>query len=455
MPEGFDGFANTRLTYREYYRGEILQDFWFRVAQPLFYGALVALVLWGAFSATAALLFMLLLMLAVMVYRARQLFKLGKWLQDARLETIPEADGLWDEVFSRLYKMVKKHNQTKQALADELQYIQQATAALPEGVLILNAENRIEWCNLLAQRHFDLDPEQDVMQDITYLVRQPEFLDYLQEADFSEPLIMRPERHDDMVLSISMIDYGDDKCLLISRDVTQLERIEAMRRDFVANVSHELRTPLTVVGGFVENLQDLEGLEQEKRQRILQLMATQMQRMSSLVADLMTLSQLENDRQPLSEEAVDAVELIDEVFRDGLLLSNGQHPLEMAINSHAKLRGNRKDLRCAFANLVSNAIRHTPAGQSIVLCWQALDGELLFSVRDAGIGIAAQHLPRLTERFYRVDHSRSRDTGGTGLGLAIVKHIALRHQAKLEISSEEGKGSTFTLRFPPKRVLPA
>jgi len=433
-----------------------LLDFWFRASLPLWYGALAALALWGMFSAAVALSFMLILLLVVMLYRATQLYKLGVWLQDPRLETIPEADGLWDEVFSKLYRMVKQHNQTKKDLAEELQHIEQATAALPEGVAILNVENRIEWCNPLAQQLFDLDPEQDIMQDITYLVRQPEFVDYLHASDFSSPLIMRPARHDDRVLSIKLIPYGGDKRLLIIRDITQFERIEAMRRDFVANVSHELRTPLTVVNGFVENLQDLPDLNQDSARRALQLMAEQTQRMDNLVADLLTLSRLENDQSQTVDEKVDMGALLDEIYSDGELLSAGQHKFRLEIASAASLMGNRDELRSAFFNLVSNAIRYTPGDGNILIRWFERGGQPVFSVQDSGIGIAAQHLPRLTERFYRIDRSRSRETGGTGLGLAIVKHIAMRHQAKLEVASEEGKGSTFTLVFPPKRrVMPA
>ena len=429
-----------------------MQNFWLRASFPVVFSALAALLLWGIFSSTVALLFMLAVLLIVMAHRAQQLYKLGKWLNDARIETIPEADGIWDEVFSRLYRMVKLHNQTKQELADELRHIEQATAALPEGVAILNEVNRIEWCNPLAEQHFGLIAERDIMQDITYLVRQPEFIDYLQQADFSEPLVMSPARHDDMVLSIKLIPYGGDKRLLISRDITQLERIETMRRDFVANVSHELRTPLTVVNGFVENLQDMPDLSHEKMHRALFLMAEQTHRMESLVSDLLTLSRLENDQGPVREEIVDMRVLLDDIYQDGQLLSQQRHVLSMEVDSDAKLLGNREDLRSAFSNLVGNAIRYTPDGGTILLRWFERAGQPVFAVQDSGIGIASQHIPRLTERFYRVDRSRSRETGGTGLGLAIVKHIAIRHQAKLEIFSEEGKGSIFSLVFAIKRV---
>ncbi len=420
---------------------------------PVVLSALLALLLWGMTSATVALLFMLAVLLTVMAYRARQLLKLGQWLGDARIETIPEAGGIWDEVFSRLYKMVKQHNQTKQELAAELQHIELATSALPEGVAILNAANRIEWCNALAQQLFDLDPEQDIMQDITYLVRQPEFVAYLHESNFNVPLIMRPARHDDMVVSIKLIPYGDNKRLLIIRDITQFERVEAMRRDFVANVSHEMRTPLTVVSGFLENLQDMPDLNKESSRRALHLMAEQTRRMDNLVADLLTLSRLENEQSPLREETVDIKHLLNEIYLDGKLLSGERHRLQMEIDSSANLLGNRDELQSAFGNLLSNAIRYTPEGGEILLRWFERGGQPVFLVQDSGIGIAAQHIARLTERFYRVDRSRSRETGGTGLGLAIVKHIAIRHQAKLEISSEEGKGSTFALVFPVKRAL--
>jgi len=421
---------------------------------PIWYGIVVSLVLWGMFSTTVALLFMLFLLLAVMAYRAFQLFKMGMWLQDARLETIPEADGIWGDVFSQLYKMVKKHNQTKHDLAEELQHIEQATSALPEGVAILNDDNRIEWCNPLAQQHFDLDAKRDIMQDISYLVRQPEFIKYIRQFNPVEPLVMRPARHEEMILSIKLIPYGENKRLLISQDITQLERIEGMRRDFVANVSHELRTPLTVVNGFVENLQDMEDLNQESARRALQLMAEQTRRMDDLVADLLTLSRLENQNSQANEEPIDMSVLLNEVYQDGMLLSEERHTIKLEITNKSNLVGSHDELRSALSNLLSNAIRYTPEGGSVLLRWFERGGQPVFAVQDSGIGIAAQHLPRLTERFYRIDRSRSRETGGTGLGLAIVKHIALRHHAKLEVMSEEGRGSTFSLVFSSNRIAP-
>lgn len=270
--------------------------------------------------------------------------------------------------------------------------------------------------------------------------------------NFSEPLVLRDTRRDNWVLSVKIIAYGSNKLLLISRDITQLERIENMRRDFVANVSHELRTPLTVVNGFVETMHDMPHLENDMARRALQLMGEQTHRMKSLVDDLLTLSRLENEQNPLREETVEIRSLMEEVYRQGELLSDGKHLLQLQIESNANLAGSREELRSAFTNLLTNAIRYTPQDGEITLSWSERDGQLVFAVQDSGIGIAAQHIPRLTERFYRVDRSRSRETGGTGLGLAIVKHIAMRHQAKLDVVSGEGTGSTFSLIFPGKRI---
>jgi two-component system phosphate regulon sensor histidine kinase PhoR len=325
---------------------------------------------------------------------------------------------------------------------------------LPEGVVMLDEADHIEWCNPLAEQHFGLDCTRDIGQQITYMARQPEFVQYLSMRNFGEPLILRGARQDGLTLSIKLIPYSVNKKLLISRDNTRFERIETMRRDFVANVSHELRTPLTVVNGFVETLHDMPSLENDMARRALELMGEQTQRMERLVNDLLTLSKLDNALNALQEEKVDMVALVRALYQEGLSLSGNRHRLRLELESDCAVLGSTEELRSAFGNLVSNAIRYTPQDGEIVLRWQEQGGQPVFSVRDSGIGIAPQHIPRLTERFYRVDRSRSRETGGTGLGLAIVKHVANRHQARLEITSEEGKGSTFSIAFPAKRRLP-
>ncbi|GAB1231596.1 phosphate regulon sensor histidine kinase PhoR [Ferrigenium sp. UT5] len=430
-----------------------MSDFWQSASAYPFFLLLFSLLLWAIFGPLAAALGFALGLAWWLLHHLRHLGALLHWLALPEQRAMPEGAGLWEDVFSSLNQMMRVHRQERAEHLADLQQMEQATAALPEGVVILDAADRIEWCNPLAEQHFGLDSNVDIGQQITYLARQPEFVEYLAAAEARQPLILRGTRQDDVVLSIKLIAYGESKRLLISRDITQFERLENMRRDFVANVSHELRTPLTVVNGFVETLQDMQTRDSDMAQRALQLMGEQTHRMAHLVDDLLTLSRLENDQHPLHEEVVDVCGLLDEVGQEGRLLSHGRHRLELHLDCAVNLRGSRNELRSAFANLLSNAIRYTPDGGSIDVYWSLRDGQAVFSVRDSGIGIAPQHIARLTERFYRVDRSRSRETGGTGLGLAIVKHIALRHQAKLEIASEEGRGSTFSLLFPGKRSV--
>ena len=429
-------------------------DFWRRALVFPLTLLLFSLLLWAVAGALPAALFFGVFLLVRMILHLHQLAKFDYWLADPDTRVVPDGAGLWEDVFARLNRMVRMYRKEREHHAAALQHMEQATSALPEGVAILDEADHIEWCNPLVEQHFGLDSARDIGQQITYLARQPEFVQYLATHDFSEPLVLRGTRQDGLTLSIKLIPYSDNKKLLISRDITRFERIETMRRDFVANVSHELRTPLTVVNGFVETLLDMPSLENDTARRALQLMGEQTQRMERLVNDLLTLSKLDNALNALQEETVEVPVLLRALHHEGQSLSGGQHALRLELESDCNLLGNTAELRSAFGNLVSNAIRYTPQGGAIVLRWQERDGQPVFSVQDSGLGIAPQHIPRLTERFYRVDHSRSRETGGTGLGLAIVKHVANRHQAQLNIASEEGKGSTFSIVFPAKRRLP-
>jgi two-component system phosphate regulon sensor histidine kinase PhoR len=433
-----------------------VSDFWQRALVFSFLVFLISLLLWAIAGALPAALFFGVAMWLRIIHHLRNLAAFDSWLSNADTQEVPVGTGMWEDVFAVLDKLVKQRKKDREQYASALRQMEQATSALPEGVVILGEADRIEWCNPLAESHFGLDIERDIGQQITYLARQPEFVQYLAKNDYTEPLVLRDTRHGELVLSIKLIAYGIGKRLLISSDVTHLERIETMRRDFVANVSHELRTPLTVVNGFVETMQDMPNLENVMARRALQLMGDQTSRMESLVDDLLTLSRLENEQNVLQEEQLDVQALMQTLLEEGRSLSNGQHQLKLEIESDAQIGGCGNELHSAFGNLVTNAIRYTPTGGEIVLRWsEQSDGHMVFCVKDSGIGIAAQHISRLTERFYRVDRSRSRETGGTGLGLAIVKHIVIRHQAQLNISSEEGKGSTFSIVFPAKRKLPA
>lgn len=392
---------------------------------------------------------------AMLVHHARTLERFERWLRAPDPATMPHASGPWEEILTRLARLLRRQRQSEQRLADALERFQRATAAMPDGIVILDDLDHVEWCNPMAERHLGLDRGRDTGHQITNIVRNPSFVDYLAAETFAEPLQLRQAHGQEFALSIQLVPYGDRQKLLISRDVTRFERLETMRRDFVANVSHELRTPLTVVGGFLETLADADEPDPAMLRRALDLMHGQTRRMQRLVEDLLTLSRLESAGSQLREEDVDVSLLVRGVHHDAQSLSGGRHRITVAIEGGAWLRGNAEELRSAFGNLGSNAVRYTPENGAIAIAWAVRDGEPVFSVTDTGIGVAPEHVPRLTERFYRVDRGRSRESGGTGLGLAIVKHVLSRHQARLEIRSEPGKGSCFSIVLPAARLLPA
>lgn len=411
--------------------------------------------LWLILDIVIALLFYCMALLLLVIYHLYYLTSLDRWLQipDPTSATLPDGPGAWGDVFTRLARLMRNQSQSHQQLSFALERLRRATSAMPEGVIILDEANRIEWCNPVAEKHFGIDFKRDIAQQITFLVRQPQFAEYLSTHNYSEPLVVKQTRHQELVLSLQLVPYGDKQKLLISRDITRLEGVETMRRDFVANVSHELRTPLTVISGFFETVSEENWISSEMGKRALILMTDQTKRMERLVEDLLTLSRLENTQNQIREEDINVTEILYELYREAKSLSAGRHHINLILDTDVKLRGSPQELRSAFSNLVSNAIRYTSDGGKIDLKWSYQNGKGVFLVQDNGIGIDQEHIPRLAERFYRVDLSRSRGTGGTGLGLAIVKHILSRHQAHLEIISEPGKGSSFSAWFPEKRSI--
>lgn len=361
-----------------------------------------------------------------------------------------EGEGAWDGVFRRLYRHEKDLRNQIVAREHELALLLAAGQALTDGIVLLDRRARIVYCNRTAEEQLGLRSVSDHGLPIVNLVRLPEFIDYLSEENFSQPLTLVLERGQERVLSISVVPYVGGRQLMQIKDVTQTDRLERMRRDFVANVSHELRTPLTVLSGFLETLQEME-LKPDLRQHYLGLMAEQSSRMEMIVQDLLTLSAMESAPPPAST-VVDMAVMLDKLQRDARALSNGRHTITVESQGQGDVHGAEVELFGAFTNLVSNAVRYTPEGGAITLEWHVDTDGAEFAVRDTGIGIAPEHLPRLTERFYRVDRGRSRDAGGTGLGLAIVKHALSRHQALLLVTSRQGEGSRFAARFPVERV---
>jgi two-component system phosphate regulon sensor histidine kinase PhoR len=375
----------------------------------------------------------------------------------------PNLSGWWGVLAERARKLLRERERSIDASEQRLKDFLLAIQTSPNGVVMLDAQAQIEWCNQTAATQLGIHPERDVMQRIGNLMRDPAFTAYLALEQPSDPVVIEGRGHRvdrPMRISVQRHRYGEGKQLLLTRDVTMVEQAEAMRRDFVANVSHEIRTPLTVLSGFVETIQTLPLSDAEKI-HYLSLMATQAHRMQGLVEDLLTLSRLEGSPTPSLNHVMPLSRLMQvcEQEANGLSATLGQgdvvHHIHFVVNpalSEAVLMGEGRELQSALSNLVSNAVRYTPAGGDVhVSADQGIDGSLMVEVRDSGAGIAAEHLPRLTERFYRVDRSRSRESGGTGLGLAIVKHVMQRHGGSLHISSELGQGSCFKLVFPAAR----
>jgi two-component system phosphate regulon sensor histidine kinase PhoR len=391
--------------------------------------------------------------LGLLLHHAWHLNLLRRWASRSLTESVPEGSGAWEEVFTLLYRRQRAEIEERRKLARSLARSRQAGRALPYGVAILDSEYRIVWCNDSCAAHFGINAEADIGQPITYLVRQPEFVEYVAAADFSKPMQLKTG-HDSLVLSVQFVPYVDSQRLLLSRDITQGIRLETMRRDFVANVSHELRTPLTVLVGFLETVRELK-LDPERSRDYLNLMAEQSRRMQRIIDDLLTLSTLESAPEPPRDERVDVALLLSRIHSEAAALSGGRQRVTLDAEQGFDLVGAESEIASAFGNLASNAVRYTPQGGEVRLIWRSSQKGAEFTVEDTGVGIESEHIPRLTERFYRVDRGRSRETGGTGLGLAIVKHALARHQATLEIESTPGAGSRFTARFPGRRVVPA
>ncbi len=373
------------------------------------------------------------------------------WLRSAQLGQPPRQTGYWGELAYRIERGLRVRelgiDQEKARLREFLDAIE----ASPNGVLLVDRGDQIEWCNSTAADHFGLDRERDRRQRVTNLVRAPAFVTYMQHGQYDEPVVFTaPNGRGTLMVLVRR--YGEGMKLVLSQDITERERAEAMRRDFVANVSHEIRTPLTVLAGFVETMAQL-PLTEVERQRVLTVMTQQTDRMQALVGDLLTLAQLEGSPRPPTDRWLAVSDLMQRTQLDGLALSGGRHTLMVSGGADAEIAGSDTELLSAVGNLVNNAVRYTPAGGRIDVQWRWRDdGSAEIAVSDSGPGIAREHLARLTERFYRVDSSRSRETGGTGLGLSIVKHVVQRHGGEIDISSDPGKGSTFKLVLPALRV---
>jgi len=430
-----------------------LQDIRWRAFWLILSLSFICLIVWAAEDAETALI---TFAVGISLYLFNHLFwinKLVTWYNKPSLSTIPQGNGIWEDVFATIYHEQRKHSRSQSQLSSALDRFRHAASALPDGVVLLDDDDKIEWCNKPAEMQLGLSLKQDLAQPIVYLLRNTDFIQYLKHHVDIDPIKLKSWINPEVTLEIRLVAFGSNQKLLISRDVSQVEKLDLMRRDFIANVSHELRTPLTVVGGFLETLEDMEGAIPEATRGYFTMMQDQTNRMRLLIEDLLTLSQLESGTTAPDEAELDVNALLNMIMNEAKGLSNGRHTITLEADPSLALVASSQELHSAFSNLVSNAIRYTPEGGAISLKWEERNHEAVFSVTDTGLGIEQKHIDRLTERFYRIDRSRSRETGGTGLGLSIVKHILSRHQARLEVQSEFGKGSTFSAVFPKSRMV--
>ena len=388
-----------------------------------------------------------------LIYHLRQLRAAYRWLTQRPQGEPPAARGLWGELFDRLYRYQKSQRITQNRLRTTLARIQESSEAMRDSVVMLDRHGDLEWWNSAASNMLGLQTAHDRGQHITNLLRDPRFISYFNARDYSEPLTLTSPIDERRILQYQITLYGDDERLVMARDITRLHQLEQMRRDFVANVSHELRTPLTVLSGYLETYGELADQLPPRLARGIDQMQAQTQRMQNLVNDLLLLSRLEIDQGGKDHQHLDVTSLLNSVGADALALSDHQHTLSIESDYAAQLVGSEQEIRSAVSNLAFNAVRYTPQGSAITLRWKAFGSGACIEVSDNGEGIDPVHIPRLTERFYRVDKGRSTATGGTGLGLAIVKHVLLRHDAQLQIDSRPGEGALFRCVFPATRLI--
>ena len=381
------------------------------------------------------------------------LFRLEWWLRHRSYADPPDVGGVWGEIIAQIVRLHRRKRFHKQRFVQLMRQLQRSTAALPDGVVILNAQREIVWFNRMAARLLNLRRTGDLGMRIEHLLREPEFVRYLAGADYSNPVVIRPSTGDDSYLSLQVAPYGDGQLLLLARDVSRQMRLEAVRRDFVANASHELRSPLTVISGYLETLAQDPGVDADLQGPIAE-MRRQAERMTAIIRDLLELSRLEETDEIVGGEPIDVAGLVALLRKD--VLARPVHPRDVRarVESDAQLIGDEPEIHSAFSNLVDNAAKYTAPEGSIDIRWWVDEEGGHFAVADTGMGIPPEHIPRLTERFYRVDAGRSRARGGSGLGLAIVKHVLQRHGARLDVQSTQGVGSTFTCHFPPERLTP-
>lgn len=381
------------------------------------------------------------------------IFRLKKWLKSPSLSNLPHGTGIWQQIFTEHYQVFKKNKNSKKELVSALEQFTQAAEALVDGVVALNENNEIIWSNNKAKIMFNLNIKKDIGQPINYIFRNTKLINYLDKANFDESITINLDANLKKVIEVKILLFGEKQKVLIAKDISQAIKIEANRKEFISNVSHELKTPLTVISGFIETLEDMAEFKNKDHKKIFKTMSSQAYRMTKLVDDLLLLSNVESNLFQNRSEKLQIKIIINKIKKSISSIDAKKHKIKYLINENLNIYGSKREIESAFYNLITNAIRYTQNNGSISISWGLINGLPIFEVKDNGCGIEQKHIDRITERFYRVDPDRSRDTGGTGLGLSIVKNIIKQHNGELKITSDIGKGSSFKLIFDKESII--
>ena len=416
--------------------------FWFFVFEIILF-----LIISNMYSIEDGLIVCLCLMSCFLLLHMFWIYKLSKWLNNPSLSNLPHGTGVWQHIFSKHYQILKESKKSKKNLVSTLDQFTQAAEALMDGVVALNESNEIIWSNRRSQVMLNLNSKKDTGQPINYIFRNTDLISYLEKGNYEESIKVNLEASNTKTIEIKIVMFGEKQKVLIAKDISQAIKIESDRKEFISNVSHELKTPLTVISGFIETLEDMFTISGKEHKNILKMMGDQAYNMSKLIDDLLLLSNVESSIFQNRSEKLLINTIMSKIKKNISILDAKNHKIKYQIDSSLTIYGSKKEIESAFLNLITNAVRYTEKDGFISISWGLINGLPIFEVKDTGSGIEQKHINRITERFYRVDVDRSRDTGGTGLGLSIVKNIIKQHDGELKITSEVGKGSSFKLIF--------
>ena len=422
--------------------------FWFFVFEILLF-----LIISNIYSIEDGLIVCLFLMSCFLILHVFWIYKLSNWLSNPSLSNLPHGTGIWQHIFTKHYQIHKESKKSKKNLVSTLDQFTQAAEALMDGVVDLNESNEIIWSNKRSQLMLNLNLKKDTGQPINYIFRNTDLISYLEKGNYEESIKINLDAGNTKIIEIKIVRFGEKQKVLIAKDISQAIKIESDRKEFISNVSHELKTPLTVISGFIETLEDILKIKGQEHKKILKMMGDQAHNMSKLIDDLLLLSNVESSLFQNRSEKLFINKMISKIKKSVSVLDSKNHIIKYQIDQNLQVYGSKKEIESAFTNLITNAIRYTNKNGSISISWGLINGLPIFEVRDNGNGIEKKHIHKITERFYRVDPDRSRQTGGTGLGLSIVKNIINQHNGELKITSEIGKGSTFKLIFSDESIV--